>query len=439
KGPPDDAQIAEWVRTLTAGGLTRARAVEIALVNNRDLQATYEELGISQADMVQAGLLKNPSFGAELGFRTNSGANDELRLSLVQDFLDLFVLPLRKEIARAQFEADTLRVAHRALEIAADVEKSFAAAQAGVDLVAFRQTVVDAWGAAAELSQRQFEAGNISALDQQTQRATYEQARLDLAREEVDLLEARERVNRLLGLWGETTSWRVAETLPPLPASEPKVEHLESLAMRQRLDVAVARRQAALLAKAVDLARTSRLFGRIEVGVDMHRDPNGPRLLGPSLVIDLPIFDQRQAVIARLEAQQRQQQRRLSGVAIDARSEVRLAEVRLRTGRQTVLHYRDILVPLRKAAAEQALLHYNGMFIGLFQLVAIKQEEVEARRRYLEALRDYWSLRAELARAVGGGLPVTAPTQPAPSPSSAAPARAPSVTPAASEGSHHEH
>jgi outer membrane protein, heavy metal efflux system len=405
KGPPDDAQIADWVRSLVSGGLTRARAVEIALVNNPDLQATYEELGISQSDMVQAGLLRNPTFGADLGFRVNSGVNDEVRLSLVQDFLDLFVLPLRKEIARDQFETDTQRVASRVLEIVAEVEKSFVSAQASAELVAFRRTAVETAAAAAELSQRQLEAGNVSELDQATQAAAYEQARLDLARDEMQLLVERERVNRLLGFWGDTTSWRFAETLPPLPELEVKLDHLEALALQQRLDVAVARRQVALLSKAVDLARTTRLFGRIDVGVDMHRDPNGPLLLGPNLIIELPIFDQRQAVIARLEAQRREQERKLSAISIGARSEVRLAEVRLRVGRQTVLHYRDVLLPLRKRVADQTLLHYNGMFLGMYQLLTAKQGEMDARRGYLEALRDYWSARAELARAVGGTLP----------------------------------
>ena len=355
--------------------------------------------------MVQAGLLRNPSFGADLGFRTSSGVTDEIRLSLVQDFLDLFVLPLRKEIAREQFEADTLRVAHQALSVAARAEQTFVAVQAAAELVAFRRTVVDATAVAADLAARQSQAGNISALDLTAQQATHQQARLDLARDEVELLEARERINRLLGLWGNETAWRVAETLPTLPGREPALDHLESLAMRQRLDVAVARRRARLLAKAVDLARSSRLFGHIEVGIDAHQDPDGPRVLGPNLVLELPIFDQRQAVIARLEAQRREQERRLSGVAIDARSEVRLAEARLRVARQSVLHQRDVLLPLRQAATEQALLHYNGMFIGLYQLVAIKQAEIDTRRGVLESLRDYWTARAELARAVGGALP----------------------------------
>jgi cobalt-zinc-cadmium efflux system outer membrane protein len=405
KGPPDDARVADWVRTTTASGLTRARAVEIALVNNPDLGAMYEELGVSQADMVQAGLLRNPSFGADVGFPRTHGALSELRFSLVQDFLDLFVLPLRKEIARDQFEADTLRVAHRALQVAAEAEQAFVAAQASGQLVQFRRTVVETSQAANELSEKQLAAGNINDLEHASEQAALEQARLDLAREEVAQLEARERLNRLLGLWGETTMWKLSEELPPIPDEEPALAHLESFAIAQRLDVASSRTQAALLHKAVDLARTTRAIGRLEIGVDAHRDPDGPRVLGPNLVIELPLFDQRQALIARLEAQERQQQRRLAGLAIDARSEVRLADARLRAARQTALHYRDHLLPLRSAILDQSQLHYNGMFIGPYQLLSAKQGEVEARRGYIEAIRDYWSARAELARALGGALP----------------------------------
>jgi len=169
------------------------------------------------------------------------------------------------------------------------------------------------------------------------------------------------------------------------------------------------------------MARSTRLIGRLEVGVDAHQDPEGSRVLGPNLIIELPIFDQRQAAIARLEAQVRQQERRLSATSIDARSEVRLADARLRMARQTVLHYRDVLVPLRRTVTEQALLHYNGMFISPFQLLAEKQGEIDVRRGYLEALRDYWSARAELARALGGALPPeTAVSSPPKSPPPAA-------------------
>jgi outer membrane protein, heavy metal efflux system len=170
----------------------------------------------------------------------------------------------------------------------------------------------------------------------------------------------------------------------------------------------------------------------------MHQDPNGPLLLGPNLVIELPIFDQRQAVIARLEAQRHEMARRLQEVAIDARSEVRLAALRLSAGREVVSHYREVLVPLRKTVTEQALLHYNGMFLSAFQLLTVKQGEVDARRGYLESLRDYWIARAELARALGGALP-PATAQPAAAPASPPPASISPAVPAASEGDHHGH
>jgi cobalt-zinc-cadmium efflux system outer membrane protein len=413
KGPPDDARVAEWVRTTAAAGMTRERAVEIALVNSPDLTVMYEDLGISQADMVQAGLLKNPTLGAEIGLPVTPKGFSELRFSLLQDFLDLFVLPARKQIAREQFEADTLRVAHEALQVAAEAEKDFVAVQVASELLAFRRTVLETDRAAAELANKQFEAGNTSTLDQATQRAAYEQAKLDVAREELELLETRERLNRRLGLWGEASTWRLIESLPPLPASETPVEHLEATALRQRLDVASAQTQAELLKKAVRLARSTRLIGRLEIGVDAHKDPDGPRVVGPNLVIELPIFDQRQAMIARLEAQQRQQERRLVGLSVDARSEVRLADARMRAARQVVVHYRDTVLPLRKTVLEQSLLHYNGMFISPYQLLLAKEAEVDARRGAIEALRDYWIARADLARALGGSLPKP-PSKPAP-------------------------
>jgi cobalt-zinc-cadmium efflux system outer membrane protein len=413
KGPPDDARVQRWVQTTLASGLTRARAVEVALVNSPTLAAEYEELGISQADMVQAGLLSNPSIGAELGFPLENGQLSEQRFGITQSFLDLFVLPQRKQIAREQFEADTLRVAHRALEVAADAQKAFAAVQASTELVKLRTMVLQAAQVSADLAARQYEAGNINALQLSTERAAAEQAALDLSQEELEQLEAREQVNHVLGLSGETTGWTLGEPLPALPASDPNLEHLESLAINQRLDVASARSQAMLLGKALGLARTTRLFGRLEIGVDTHRDPDGPRVLGPNLVIELPLFDQRQATIARLEAQRRQQERRLAGLSIDARSEVRLARARLQAARHTAMHYRDTVLPLRKAVLEESLLHYNGMFLSPYDLFAARAAEVEASRGYLQAQRTYWMARADLERAAGGWLaPRATPAQP---------------------------
>lgn len=429
QGAPEDSAVAARVAQLLEKGLTRDAAIEIALVNNPSLQETYEELGVSQAEMVQAGLLRNPSLGVDVGLPIGEG-HVEANFSLVQEFLDLFMLPLRKRIAAEQFEADTARVAHEALQVAAEVSQALAAVQANEQLVELRRTVVEAAQASTELAERQYQAGNINELELATERAAYQQGRLELAADELALQEARERLNRLLGLWGPQAGWTLAQKLPELPAAEAPIENVESLAIRQRLDIQAAKTSAGLMSKAVDLARSSRLFGTIEIGADLHQDPDGPRVFGPTLRLELPIFDQRQAMIARLEAQQRQSERRLLALSVNARSEVRVARAKLLAARQVAEHYRKVLLPLRQRIVELSQLHYNGMFIGPYQLLAAKQEQVHAYRGYIESLRDYWSARAELERVAGGRLPGSPPP---PTPTSAG------QDGAAKDGHDHDH
>ncbi|MCP3135751.1 TolC family protein [Pyxidicoccus xibeiensis] len=423
QGRPEDAEVARHLDTLLAEDLTSDRAVEVALLNNPALQGTYEDLGVSQADMVQAGLLSNPTLEGSIGFPISGRGVSEHEFSLVQSFLDLFTLPLRKRVAQEQFVADTLRVAHETLATAAEVRKTFSEVQARQQLVELRRMVLQAAEAAAELTTRLHEAGNITELDLATERAAAEQARLDLAQEELALVEDREHLNRLLGLWGPRTQWTLSAKLPAVPEEEAALEKLESLAIRQRLDIDAARKQSALLWNALELARSTRFFGRVEVGVHTHRDADGPRLFGPTLSLELPIFDQRQSLIARLEAQHRQGERRLQELSINARSEVRAARARLLSLRLVAERYRRVVLPLREKVVEQSQLQYNAMQLGLFQLLAARREQVEAYRAYLEAVRDYWMAHAELERLVGGRLPGSSaggaeqpqvPAQPAP-------------------------
>ncbi|WP_375745164.1 TolC family protein [Corallococcus interemptor] len=416
QGTPEDAQVQQHLDALLAGDLTSDRAVEVALLNNPALQGTYEELGVSQADMVQAGLLTNPSFDGSIGFPLSSEGGVEHEFSIVQSFVDLFTLPLRKRVAKEQFLADTLRVAHEALATTAEVRQAFTEVQARQQLVALRREVYQAADAAADLSQRQRAAGNITVLALATEQAALEQARLELEQDELALVEAREHLTRLMGLYGERVQWKLTLKLPEVPAAESSLEHLETLAMRQRLDIDAARKQTSLLWNALELARGTRFFGRVEVGVHTHQDANGPRLLGPTLSLELPIFDQRQALIAKLEAQHRQGESRLMELAVNARSEVRAARAKLVTLRNMAERYQKVVLPLRTTILEESQRQYNAMQIGLPGLLIARREQVEAWRAYLETVRDYWMARADLERLVGGRLPSTAAPAPAPTP-----------------------
>jgi cobalt-zinc-cadmium efflux system outer membrane protein len=404
RGTPEADQIERWVSERLAKGVTRDAAVDVALVNNPRLQEAYEELGVAQADLVQAGLLENPSLGAHVGFPVR-GDGREISFSLVQSFLDVIVLPARKRIAAEQFAIDVRRVAERALETVADVEKEVVAVEAAAAIVDVRRAALDAAGGAAELSRQQHEAGSVSDLKNATQLVLPEEIAVDLARDELELVRHRERLGRLLGLGAARAEWRLAEALGDPPASDPAVGDLEALALRRRLDVDAARRRQKLLGRAVGLARSTRLVGRLEVGLDAHQDADGPRVLGPNLVIELPIFDQRQALIGRLEAEERAAGRRVAALEGEARAEVRVARAELAAARAVVDRYGKTIIPLRDQIVDEAQLHYNGMLLGLYQLVDLKREQIEARARQLAAVRDYWTARVELERAVGGRIP----------------------------------
>jgi len=405
QGAPEDAEVHRRVTELLAKELTEEGAIQLALLNNRNLQATYEDLGIAQADLVQAGLLRNPSLGFSIRFPEGSVGNVNTELSLVEDFLDLFMLPLRKRLAAEEFEHAKLRLADQVFRLVGEVRQQYYVIQAAQQLVELRRTVLEAAQTSAELAERQRRAGNIGDLEFETERGSYQQAKLDLARDELQLEIQRERFTRLLGLWGSQTEWTVSAKLADIPSSEDGLDHLESLAIARRLDVAAARQEAQVFAQALHVAKTSRFVGAVEVGVSRGVGPEpGIRVIGPTLRLELPLFDRRQGLIRRLEAQLSQSEKRLSALSIDARSEVRAARLALLSQREVVEHYRKVLLPGRERIVALSQQRYNAMLLGVFQLLLAKQAEVEAYRQYIESVRDYWIARAELERAVGGSL-----------------------------------
>jgi cobalt-zinc-cadmium efflux system outer membrane protein len=400
----DDAAVDQAVSELLAHDLTADQAVQIALLNNRALQATFEDLGVAQADLVQAGLLKNPVFAASWRFADRAPSSTNAEYSVTQDFLELFVLPLRKRLAEREFERAKLSVAHQVLQLAAEVKSAFYTAQAREQLIDRLRLIVQINQTAAELANRQRQAGTLNELGQVTQQAAYDQSKLDVAQAESQLATDREHLNRLLGLWGPQTSWKLSNRLPPLPETEIDLQHLESLAMRQRLDLAAAGAELNILQQAVAITQANRGLANLELGIDTEKETDGQHVTGPTLDLQLPIFDQGQAQIARARAQLRQFQRRFEGMAIDARSEVREARDRLVAQRAMAQYYR-VLLPQRVHILELTLQQYNGMLKGAYDLLLAKQNEVATERAYIEAWRDYWIARAQLEQAVGGRLP----------------------------------
>ena len=401
--PHSSADGQKALHRLLGKRLTADTAARVAILNNRKLQATFENAGIARADLLEAGLLENPTLFARARFPSRGGGNN-LEASISQNFLDLLMLPLRKKMAAAELERTQLEIARATVELVAETKKSFYMLQADQQLLGRLKLIAGANEAGVDFSQRLHDAGNITDLNLLNEQAAYSEARVEVARAEADIQAGREKLNRLMGLWGSETTWTLAGELPEIPGREIPTGRLEMLALHQRHDLAASRYELASLATALKTSRTYRYLGVLEVGADVEKETDGTKLTGPEVSLSLPIFNQGQGKIAKLDARMRQAEKRFEGQAIDIRSEVREASGRLLANRSTALYYRKTLLPERLKILNQTQLQYNAMQLGAVELLMARKNQVNTERESIKAWRDYWIARGELELAVGGNL-----------------------------------
>lgn len=402
-GSPSDDEARIAVRRLLADELGAREAVQIALLNNHDLQAVYEELNLAQADLVEAGLLRNPVFSGEVRWATDGGGTG-VALDLSQDFLSLLFIPLRKGRAEAQFEAAKLRVTGEVLDLMGRVQAAFYAVQAGEQLLEMRRTVVDATAASYELAKRLHAAGNNRDLDVANERALHEQSRLDLAAAEAEGVQRRERLNELMGVWGTDTRWRVGARLPELPAEAAKSERLEARAIESSLELGLARREIEVAARTLGIARPFGGIDEVDVGVAAEREPEGGWSVGPSVSFPIPIFDRNGPEVASARARLRQAQQRYLASAVRLRAGARAAHAAVVAAAERAAYCQHVLLPLRQRIVDETQLQFNAMQVGAFQLLQAKRDQIESGALYIGTLHDYWQARARLDLILAGRL-----------------------------------
>ena len=404
RGEKDDQEIRAIVQGLLQTNLTADSSVTIALLNNRTLQAEFEELGISQAELAQTARLRNPTFSSSYRLPIHPPTILNAEYQLTQDLLDLLTLPTRKRVAAANLEQTKLLLANTVLNTAAEAKAAFYTVQARQQLLGRLQAVMEVNEAGADLAARQHKAGNITALELANQAAVFQQSKLEWGKTLAQVKVDRERLNRALGLWGPDTQWKISEQLQPLPEKELALDYLETMAVTQRFDLTAARTQLQTLESMLRLKKNVRWVPAISLGVNAEHDLDHSWVIGPTLDLEVPIFDQGQSAVARLAAQYRQSQRRLEALATDIRSEVRQARDTLVATRDLAEYYGKVYLPQRIRIVNETLLQYNAMQEGPLALIAAKERELSAEREYAEAWRDYWLARAELEKAVGGRL-----------------------------------
>ena len=410
------AALATRVAELLAAPLTADSAVQIALLNHRSLRAELHQLGVADADLVQLSRPLNP--GLSLG-RMRQGSETEIERGLHLNLGSWLSLDQGRRVGALRLRQTQQDLALQVLAIAAQARKAYYQALAAEQLKRYSTQVMEAAEAGAELARRMAAAGNVNKLRQAREHGFYAEAALSVARAEAQARSQRETLIRALGLWGEQTKFRLPERLPELPGTVRELPEVERQAIAQRLDVQAAKRAAELRASELGLSQRTRFINVLELGIVRNSSKEEPTQRGFELSLELPLFDWGQARVARAESLYMQALERTAHTAIQARSEAREAYGRYRSAFDIARHYATEIVPTRQRIADENLLRYNGMLIGVFELLADARAQIGAVSAAIEAQRDFFLAEAELDQALIG--PVGASAVPS---SSAAPAEA---------------
>ena len=392
------------VERLLKRPLTVDTAVQIALLNNRGLQAAYNALGIAEANMIEASLPPNPGFAVE---RLASSAEIEIERRIIANILALATLPARADIAADRFRQAQLQAAEETLRVAAETRRAFYRAVAGRELARFLGQAQSAAETAAQLALRLGESGAMNKLDQAREQVFYADITAQLASTRQRAASDRERLVRSMGLWGSDLDFRLPQTLPALPRPS-SLPFVEVEAIRRRVDLQMARIELDALAKSLGLTQATRFINLLEVagiGKTIRERATGEttRPGGFEIEFQIPVFDFGEVRVRQAEQTYLQAVNRLAQQAVNVRSQARDAYRVYRSTYDIAMHYRREVLPLRKIISDETLLRYNAMQIDVFALLAEARQRVLATTAAIEAQRDFWIAAADLGVAIVGG------------------------------------
>ncbi len=396
----DAREVDRKVADLLRQPLTADSAVQIALLNNRGLQAAYNDLGLSAASLARAVTLPNPGFSYG---RTSKGGVAEVERRLTLDVLGLLVMPLAAAIEERRFEEAKMRAADQMLRIAADTRKAFHAAVASRQVQTYMQQAKLAAEASAEMSSRLGETGAFGKMAQAREKVFYAETMAQVVRARASASLERERLIRLLGLWGRTLDFKLPDRLDALPQSVRDLPDVETRAVADRLDLKMARLEVEGLARSYGLTQATRFINVLE-GSYLNTSEQGElSRLGYEIELSVPLFDFGTTKVAEAEHTYLMAVNRLAEMAVNVRSSVRESYESYRLSYDLARHYQTEVVPLRQIISEENMLHYNGMLVGVFELLADAREQIGSVIAAIQAQRDFLIAETELEAALIGG------------------------------------
>lgn len=403
----DTVATREAVAKLLGQPVTAESAVRIALLNNPGLHASMATLGISDADRVQAGTLPNPHFS--IG-RFIEGDTVEIERILKFNIVGLLTMPWRAKWQGQQHELAKLQAAQEVIKLAADTRKAWINAVAAQQTAQYMADAKLAAEAGGELARRMARVGNWSRLEQAREQVFLADATTQLAKSQQTAFSEREKLIRLMGLWGQQIDFKLTDRLPDIPKAPQEIQSVEERALRDRLDVRSTMAESGYVANSLGLVKASGFINALEVGYSRNTtfdNATGDKSTkkGWELELPIPIFDWGGASTTRAQSVYMQSVARVRQTAVNARSEAREAYQGYRTSYDVAVHYRDEVVPLRKFISDEVFLRYNGMLLSVFDLLGDMRTQIMAVNGAIEAQRDFWLADADLQTTLTGTSP----------------------------------
>ena len=393
------------VERLLKRPLTADSAVQIALLNNRGLQAAYNELGIAEAIRVQQSLPPNPQVTLT---RMTGSVETEIERQIVASVLALATLPARSEIAADRFHQAQLVAALETLRVAAEARRAFYRAVAAQETVDLFTQANEAAETMTQLAKRLGETGAMNKLDQAREQAFHSDVTIRLASAQQRASKERERLVRALGLGGSDLKFALPKSLPGLPKRSFTLAAVEQQAVRRRVDLQIARIELGTLAKAYGLTNATRFINVLDAGYsDKITTDKGTgqtiRDRGFTVSFEVPLFDFGEARVREAEQTYMQAVNRLAQKAVNVRSEAREAYRTYRMSYDIASHYQRDVLPLRKIISDEMMLRYGAMQVDVFTLLLEAQQKLNASAAAGDALRDFWLASTDLSTAMSGG------------------------------------
>jgi len=392
--------------------ITADTAVQVALLNNKGLQAAYADLGLSSADVWQQTLQPNPTVSVGvLGIGANGlGGYRAIEGMIANNILSLVTRDKRLGIADIHFRQAQLVAAEATLRVATDTRRAWVEAVAAFEAAGLIAQAQGTANAASELAARLGEVGSLNKAEQAREHAFYAELTGQRAQAKLAAELAKEALTRQMGLWGADAVYYVPNALPQLPRAVAARPKIEAEALGRRVDLSIAKLELEAAAKENGLTDATRYVTDLEIiaGFEAEREVEDGVVsteTTPQIEVefDIPIFDSGKARKRKAETAYMRAANELAQMAVNVRSEARSAYLAYTASHQIARHYRDAVLPLRRMIEEEGLLSYNGMITNTFELLADTRARLNSTLLEGNARRDFWLADANMVAAVYGG------------------------------------